>query len=211
MNYKDHPKIPDYDLVNIPRDPGTTWVWNLGFGVGRSDSEGSCGIDLVFEPIRTETRAVADELIQRPDGGVLLPGDRTVENDFDFGNARVRMGGSRQVGPFEPEVGLQVHSVFCDLVQRDRIEGTTRFQEEHWFEWSPTWGARVDLERLEVSYQGRFATGTGRPGVVTVPELRAGTVNQAAWVDFVPAPSGPLTLDDARVWSHRLEVRIPLG
>ncbi len=117
------------------------------------------------------------------------------------------------MGPVRADVGLEMHSVSYDLVQRDRILGTTRFQEEHWFEWTPTWGARVDLGGVEMSYQGRLVTGTGRPGsaAAVAPGVWAMTVDQAAGVDFVPAPSGPLTLDDAQVWSHRIGVRIPLS
>ena len=35
----DHPKIPNYEIMNIPRDPGTSWSYNLGVGIARDDGQ----------------------------------------------------------------------------------------------------------------------------------------------------------------------------
>lgn len=210
-NYKDHPKIPNYEIMNIPRDPGTTWAWNLGVGVARSVEAGSFGVDAIFEPIRTETWAVADETVDKPDGGTIEPGQRTVENDFAFHNVRMRMGASRRFGPTDVRLGLQVHSVSYELEQLDRVQERRREQDESWMEWTPTWGASVDLGELSLRYDGRLTTGTGRPGTAWSGGQRA-TADAAvgAGADFVPAPTGPLTLQDARVWTHQVAVAIAL-
>lgn len=43
VNRHSHPKIPNYQIQNIPRDPGTTWAYNLGFGLGRHIGPASFG------------------------------------------------------------------------------------------------------------------------------------------------------------------------
>ena len=35
VNRKSHPKIPNYEIMNIPRDPGRTWAFNAGVGISR--------------------------------------------------------------------------------------------------------------------------------------------------------------------------------
>ena len=54
-NRMSHPKIPNYQLQNIPRDPGNTDAFNLGFGTvarhghiprsGSTSSWNRCGVD----------------------------------------------------------------------------------------------------------------------------------------------------------------------
>lgn len=209
LNYKDHPDIPNYEIMSIPRDPGTTWAWSAGVGVGRSDDEGAYGADLILEPVRSETWALAEEVVERVGGGVLLPGERTVENDFDFNNVRIRLGGSRTLGQVRGELGLQVYAVSYDLVQDDRIAVTTRSQEESWVEWIPTWGLSMRVGSVDLSYRGRLTLGTGRPGTFTDQIPMVGVL-QAADVDFLPAPNGPLALNAAHSMTHRLGVSVPL-
>ena len=54
-NYKSHPKIPNYEIMNIPRDPGHSWAYNLGVGVAREIGQARFGVDLIFEPINSRT------------------------------------------------------------------------------------------------------------------------------------------------------------
>ncbi len=57
-------------------------------------------------------------------------------------------------------------------------------------------------------YSGKMTTGTGRPGVDRVI-LDSSSAELA--IDVLAAPSGPLTLMDAQVWTHQFMVRVPLG
>lgn len=212
-NRKDHPKIPNYDLMNIPRDPGTTWAWNLGVGVARSLGETTWGIDAAFEPVWTETWAEAEAPVTTARGTTIPRGGRTVDNDFFFHNVDLRFGGARAVGPGEVQLGLVVRSISYELEQTDHVEALQRRQRESWMEWTPTWSASLGLEGLTVRYQGRLTTGTGRPGVTARPGLRQlgeATLDSAS-ADFLPAPTGPLTLQDARVWTHRIALEVPIG
>ena len=59
-DWKTHPKIPNYDLMQIPRDPGNTSAYNVGIGFSRVLGETTFGIDLIYEPIWSHTWANAE-------------------------------------------------------------------------------------------------------------------------------------------------------
>ena len=95
-----------------------------------------------------------------------------------------------------------------ELGQLNHIQGSFRDLEESWMEWSPTLGIVVHLSDLDLRYTGRFTTGTGRPGIAWEGEettMRADSFN-----DFIIAPQGALTLQDALVHTHQLSLRIPI-
>ena len=51
VNRKTHPKIPNYEIMNIPRDPGISWAYDFGVGIAKSSGPATFGIDVVVEPI----------------------------------------------------------------------------------------------------------------------------------------------------------------
>ena len=51
VNRKSHPKIPNYDLISIPRDPGHSWAFNVGAGMGHERGPLRFGVDVVYEPV----------------------------------------------------------------------------------------------------------------------------------------------------------------
>ena len=78
-------------------------------------------------------------------------------------------------------------------------------------EWTPSIGGMIRFPDLEVRYSGWFTTGTGRPSVAW--SVRPGTERaDAATVssDFLVPAAGPLSLQEARVTTHQLSVRLPL-
>jgi hypothetical protein len=206
-NWKTHPKIPNYDIMNIPRDPGDSFGMNLGLGLSRSLDETTFGIDLVLEPIWSDTWAEAAEPDTTVSGGIIPKGGRTVENEFTFTNALIRTGFGYAHDVFGFQLGLQLRSIDYELQQVDHIQETKRRQSESWIEWTPTWGLSVTFSEVEVRYQGRITTGTGRVGTawtpVAVERLQGGS-------DFIVAPSGPLTLQEASVGAHQFSVSIPI-
>jgi hypothetical protein len=206
-NRRSHPKIPNYRIQNIPRDPGDSWAFDVGVGVAKRASDVLFGIDLHMQPIWADTWQEAERAIVT-DGGLRIPkGGKTIENAFTFTNVTVRLGLEQAWGPGAIQFGLEAHSIGYDLVQFDNLAGTRRDQTESWVEWTPTWGARVALEGVALQYAGRITTGTGRPGV----GMRAMPVQEdAALTTILLAPSGPLTLQDARVWTHQLTIALPL-
>jgi hypothetical protein len=211
INRKGHPKIPNYELMNIPRDPGTTWAYNVGVGLARTVQQTTFGLDVIVEPIRSDTWVEAETPVSIPEDDVFIPaGEKTIINDFNFANSTLRAGVRRAISWTELQLGLQVHTIRYDLEQHDRIEQTTRNQQESWSEWTVSWGAGLLLDDLQIRYLGRVTTGTGRPGVATTTAFRTAELAGGA-SDIILAPRGPLTLQDANVFTHQLSVTIPIG
>lgn len=209
VNRKSHPKLPNYELMNIPRDPGTTWAYNFGFGLSHKKGKALFGLDIIYEPIRSNTWADAAADTQSVNGTPIPAGVKTVDNDFEFSNWLLRLGIEHQEKGVGFQFGLQLRLIDYRLDQDNRILETQRTQNESWIEWTPTIGLTLDLPDFQIRYLGRLTTGTGRPGVrsdlvFAVPE--AGRSD----FDFIPAPSGALTLQDAEVYTHQISVSIPI-
>lgn len=207
VNRKSHPKIPNYSIQNIPRDPGDTWAFEAGFGVSRTEGRTTFALDVALQPIWSETWQVADSTDAAGSEGRLSVGDRSIENDFEFTNLSLRSGIEHAVSWARFQAGLEILSYGYTLDQRNNVEDTRREQDEDWVEWTPTFGVAASLGSLDLRYGLRFTHGTGRPGVagldgVTAEALQAG--------DFILAPGAPLTLVDARVVTHQIAVVIPV-
>jgi hypothetical protein len=209
-----HPKIPNYEIMNIPRDPGHSEAYNIGVGLSRTRAGTTFGVDAVYEPITTSTWAEAAEPTTTAAGEVIPAGGRTVENRFHFSNAHVRIGISQELDTpaGAPGAGLQLglgmRSIHYRLRQDNNLALSRRHQVERWVEWSPSWGTSLRFPQLELRYRGRLTTGTGRPGVAMNPGIDF--LRSAADASIVAAPSGPLTLDEVRVVAHQLSVSFPL-
>jgi hypothetical protein len=206
-NRKSHPKIPNYEIQNIPRDPGTTWAYEGAIGFSRTKGATIFGMDLAFQPIWSNTWQNADIEVVTDTGRRIPAGGRTIENDFFFTNVMIRAGLSHEIGRTGVQAGLEVRSYDYELEQVSYLEGTFRKQRESWMEWTPTLGAVFRFSDLELRYTGRLTTGTGRPGVDGRPRTLEAL---SAGADFITAPEGPLTLQDATVITHQLSVRIPV-
>ena len=206
VNRKTHPKIPNYEIQNIPRDPGETWAWNMGLGLAREVGPLSFGLDLVYEPVWSDTWQEADSVIPLPGGGRVNPGERTIENDFFFSNIALRFGVSRETDQWGFQVGVNVRAYAYDLEQFDNVESTRRTQSESWEEWAPSAGFVWKFSELELRYAGRITQGTGRPGT----DFTGDRAVALAESDFLVAPRGPLTLQEAHVVTHQLSIRLPI-
>ncbi|HXF95338.1 MAG TPA: hypothetical protein VNI61_04485 [Gemmatimonadales bacterium] len=212
VNRMSHPKIPNYEIMNIPRDPGTSHAYNLGIGVARTWGPAKFGVDLIYEPVWSHTWAEAAAPVETSRGDTIPAGGATIENRFRFSNALVRLGLSRDLEltglgrVVSLQFGLVVRSVRYGLVQRDRVQGFRRTLEESWVEWAPTWGLSLRFPEFEIRYRGRAHHGTGRPGVA--PDLRLAAAEAGA--NILVAPSGPLTLEAVTVVTHQVSFALPL-
>ena len=139
----------------------------------------------------------------------------TVENRFQFSNAVLRLGvasdfaADARVPSAAIQFGLVVRSISYRLRQQDHVQITNRIQDESWIEWTPTFGAALRLPGCELRYQGQITNGTGRPGVASrflTGDRAAPTVGGG----IIAAPSGPLTLEEVTVVSHRISIAVPL-
>jgi hypothetical protein len=214
VNRMDHPKIPNYEIMNIPRDPGNSSAFNIGFGLAREIASSTFGIDVIYEPIWSHTWADAENSVQAINGRVIPAGGMTIENHFRFSNALARMGVQQGValgnaGPFAAlQLGLAVHAINYTMEQRDHTQLTDRLHKESWVEWKPTWGMSLRFPELEIRYQGSTLHGTGRPGVV--PEGGIFAVADSRGSNILAAPRGPLTLTEVRVTAHQISVSVPV-
>jgi len=208
-NWKDHPKIPNYEIQNIPRDPGNSQAFRAGMGLSRVEGPFKAGVELYLEPIRSKTWADAATDTVSVDGRPIRAGERTVDNEFDFTNALVRVGGSWRYRKATVKAGLQVRSIAYELEQDDHVQAVRRTQEESWMEWTPSLGISLSLDQASLHYTVLVTTGTGRPAVDWNPPLGSVPLFDSA-NDFLLAPTGPLTLQDARVTTHQISLTIPI-
>ncbi len=209
-NRKSHPKIPNYELVNIPRDPGHSTAFDIGIGIAKTAGNLTFGLDLVYEPATSDTWAEAADTVITVSGDSILPGGKTIENAFRHSNAYVSVGVSQAIGPAAFQLGLHIRAYDYHLDQWDNVTETTRRQDEQWMEWVPSWGARLRIGEAELRYMGRITTGTGRPGVAWTPTAESRFFDAALANDIVVAPGGPLTLQDVTVTTHQLSVSLPI-
>ncbi len=207
VNKKSHPKIPNYELMNIPRDPGDTWAFNFGAGISRTKKSGILAMDLIYEPIWSHTWADAAEPVQTERGIIIPAGGKTVENYFRFNNGVVRLGLHEQDKIFGFQLGLQVRFINYRLKQDDFVGGTRRTQKEFWGEWTPSFGLNMNLASVQIRYAGSLTAGTGQPGVASNFWFRTA---DAAGQNFIVAPSGSLTLQEAVVLTHQISVVVAL-
>jgi hypothetical protein len=183
-------------------------------GLSRTYGPAAFGVDVVYEPIWSHTWADAATPVETITGDTIAPGGMTLENQFRFSNAVLRLGvatdfvAESRVPSAGLQLGLVVRSISYRLEQFDHVLGRGRTQDESWIEWTPTWGALLRLPGWELRYQGQITHGTGRPGVASSVILDRAA--PAAGGGIIAAPSGPLTLDEVRVVSHRISIAVPL-
>ncbi len=219
VNYKTHPKIPNYAIMNIPRDPGHSWAFDAGVGFSRTRDTFTFGVDLVYEPIWSYTWADAAVPVTTRVGGTIPEGGKTIENWFRFSNALLRMGLGEEfeASPTGPaitlQLGLETRWIDYRLEQRDNVQLSERELDESWVEWVPTWGIGLRRPTWELRYSGSATNGTGRPGVLAprggileVSTLSAG----AAGSNILAAPSGPVSLTPVQVITHQITFALPL-
>jgi hypothetical protein len=206
---KNHPKIPNYNIVDIPRDPGNSAVFNIGVGAVQSEGGATFSLEAMLEPGRSHTWAFADTITPLPSGATLQPGDKTVDNQFRFLNWNLGVGFERQQERTEWQLGLRVRQVHYTLDQENYLAERRRETRERWMEWTPSWGGVARFGAMELRYSGRFtAKGWpdmawfGRDIVLAAPDTG---------VDFVVGPTGPVNIPSYRVTTHRFTVSVPLG
>jgi hypothetical protein len=209
-NTKSHPKIPNYNLVNIPRDPGNTAAFNIGVGIGKQEGQARVGLELIYEPGRSHTWAYADTATTVP-GGVIQPGEKTVDNQFRFNNWSAGFGVEREGTRHGVQLGLRLRQIRYRLDQQNYLTDTRRKTREDWMEWTPTWSYVLKLPEFDVRYSGRF-TARGSPDEPNNQgRFFANDFALSSGTDFIIGPTAPVDLPDFRVTTHRLMVSIPFG
>jgi len=210
-NYKSHPKIPNYELMNIPRDPGNSRAFNIGIGTSKTIEQANekivYAVDIIYEPIWSDTWAKATDYLVTSNGDIIPPGGKTIENDFKFSNYVIRTGFTRESDQKVFQMGLQARTISYRFQQKDNINLTSRSQRESWIEWNLYWGLTFKYSEFQIRYAGQMGFGTGRPGIESgIFGVRAANTS----ADYLVAPSGPLTLDREIVLFNQITLSIPL-
>ena len=210
-NYKDHPKIPNYEIMNIPRDPGNTWAFNFGVGISRDFAPVRFGIDLIFEPVWSHTWANAESEMISGIGTIISAGNKTVENHFEFTNWIFRMGLEQHPinNVFGFQIGIEILQYQYWLDQDNYVVPFSRSQRESWMEWSPRIGLSWHFPTVEIGYTAKVTVGTGQPGLAFGNMF----VSRAEFdtSDIILAPAGSLSLQEAHVLTHHITLAIPIN
>lgn len=216
VNRLSHPKIPNYVIQNIPRDPGTTYSFNVGVGIGRSARGTSFAADLIYEPMFADTWADAANDTAVVGGGTISAGAKTVENTFRFNNVKLRIGAGRDIvigrersTIFGYQVGLGLYAINYRLQQANHVQRTFRTQREDWIEWSPTLGLRLRSRDLDLLYNFSLTCGPGACGqrqdrIVATPDIAF------AAGGIIAAPSGDLFMQSGSLKVHKLTISLPI-
>ena len=124
MNYKTHPKIPNYELMNIPRDPGNSWAFDVGLGTSHiSKDHVTFGTDLIIEPIWSTTWANVQQNISNPVGSVQMSkGYKTVKNRFSFLNSIIKTGLGWKGDRMLLQTGIQAKTYRYTLKQQNFVQ-----------------------------------------------------------------------------------------
>jgi hypothetical protein len=206
-NVKHHAKIPDYDLMRIPRDPGDTQAFQLGVGFTRQHDGRRFAVDLVFEPIWSHTWADTPVAMGTPGGEIIPAGGITVENDFLLYNVHLRMGMSSTRGHALHQYGMNMRRIAYRLDQTNHIQAQERRQFESWVEADVSGGSTFRVLGADLGYSLHMTIGTGSPyvGGDGFQFLRS----TGSLADFPIAPAGDLKLDHLFIFSARTFLRVP--
>lgn len=205
VNRNDHPQFPNYEIQNIPLDPGSSSAYEMALGVSKSSEAMKVGVEVVLRPIWSETWQVAGQQLQDDTDGEFLIGDRTFERNYAFMNLVTRVGVSRRLGPTALQLGLEARSNAYTVEQIDHVAGTSTQMDETWVEWTPSFGAIVHLSAFDVRYAGRLKTGDiGWYGIE--PLDPAGPQDPGSAGTQIPP-----TLQLAKVVTHQFAVMLPVG
>jgi hypothetical protein len=212
VNWKDHPKIPNYRLMNIPRDPGTSIAYRAGVGIVWQGERTVFGLEYLYEPITSHTWAEAGE-----SGGLMLPAAfHTVENTFSFSNHIAKTGYESRTGFswLSIRLGAQFHFFQYTMDQIFPLSGSARTMDTDWLETTATGGLRVSLGNVDLLYTLQIVFGTGlvgTTGVSTTPwfpvrDVTIGVAADRAASNFLIAPSGDVQVDTVPVLAHQVSI-----
>lgn len=213
-NRLSHPKIPNYEFQNIPRDPGHTNAFNAGVGFHRQDGNTTFGMDVILEPMWSTTWADAAGDTTNVNGVVIPQGDHTVDNRFRFTNARIKVGIAHEIPGQTPDAsrlmlqaGLGLRSISYTLDQSNHVLVQSRTQDESWIEWTPMLAVQLRGRMIDVGYSWSYTCGPDCPALGTdtflnAPERDGGGV--------IGAPSGPLSFNGGSSGRHRVMVTLRL-
>lgn len=164
-NWTDMPKLPNYPVAGVPRDPGTIVASNIGVGLSwKAAPTVLFAADVILEPIKTDTwvEAQADRLL--PDSTTLPKGSVEQRNNYKFWNQLVRAGVELQAADwFVLRFGSSVHFYSYDYYFKSYVwnQERTRTPQLQWTEATLTGGFTAQWRGLQLSYSLEYLHGRG--------------------------------------------------
>jgi len=192
VNWKEHPKIPNYALANIPRDPGISTAYNIGVGIVTSGKRTLLGFEYIYEPMTSYTWAEAGMDFALP------PTFKTVENFFDFYNHIIRAGiyTHTDVSWLDYRLGIQLHFNKYNLKQNDNVLNTNRTVNENWLETTLCGGLTASISSFQILYSLQVILGNGIVGTEGRGNVLFDALAEVRVSDFLIAPYGSLVVED---------------
>ena len=220
-NRLSHPKLPDYQLPtvqSIPRDPGNTNAFNIGFGAVRAMGNSTFGIDVIREPMSSHTWADAARDTIDAEGGVIRAGAHTVDNKFKFSNSRINVGiahdfpgATDSATTLGLQFGVSMRAINYTLDQTNHVTLASRSQDEGWTEWTPTFAVNLRSRSMTVMYAvSRTCTTRCFSFSPLTARNFSGPVPAAGDPTVLAPPEGPLAFDGGSSGQHRVMVSIRL-
>ena len=184
----------------------------MGAGISYLGDATTFAMDFVYEPAVSDTWGDTPVEITASDGSVIPAGGHTVDNHFVFANARADVGASQAFDEWTFQLGVRVSSFDYRLEQVDHVEIGERRQTVQWTEWTPTWGARLELPGVELHYIGFASSAShfpwpGLPSWGCCEVLNPGSLQPG---DVLAPPSGAIVTPDATTVTHRLQISLPI-
>jgi hypothetical protein len=211
------PRLPAYELPEVPADGGRAVAYKVGAGITRVAGPLRGGFDAIYAPIWSRTWVRADEPAPSATGAPLDVGATILENHFRFQNAIARVGLSADVPlgkdqTMRLETGGQLHAIRYRLEQWDAVAQASDASTQHWNEWTRTWGVSFQFAGASLQYRGRLTTGAGRPGFDDRGNIAfAPTAGVLPTTSFAPpVPVFGLTFADVRTTTHQISFSVPI-
>lgn len=207
-DWRHHPKIPEYPLAGIPRDPGNTQALNFGLGLKWQNESTLFALDLIYEPVDVKTWADAAADFTNWDSTFYRAGKVIMRNDYQFSNRMIRTG--VQIKPtrwLSFATGALVKLYQYDYYQNDFLNHTERTgkPQRQWSETTWTGGIKIHTGNLVLTYSLRLQTGTG----LLEPQWLRGWFAAEDGIDFSKAdflipPTVPLNVTPVTYYTQWL-------
>ncbi len=211
LQRRDQSRIPGYDLVHIPFDPGSTTLGEVGLGWDAVGPLFRLAIEVGVSPGSAETRILADSTLSS-NGTTLQRGDPAFSHDFRFTNWWATAGVDVPLGPGGFQLGLGALGHRFRLEQRDHLRGEDHEYKISWTEWVPSLGVRVVMRGVEMGYALRLINrGTAPCDPHSYRSLCRTMPVPYHFTGLRVAPTLPEDLPDFSLTTHQLTVSVPLG
>ena len=185
--------------------------------MSRTVDHATFGFDVILEPMYSTTWAEAarDTVTRR--GATILAGAHTVDNKFRFSNSLMRFGFELIAPPtdsathFGFQFGLSAASIRYRLDQTDLVRDSTRVQNEHWMEWTPSIGFKLRSPGYEFRYSVAVTCGGGGRCLPECPFACGDDVTSpVSSTDggVIAAPTSALRFEGGRVITQRFTVSL---